>query len=93
MPNTKQCVKRLRQDKQRQARNNYVRRTIRTLAKKMKSDIPVEEKEKMISTIFSQLDRAAKKGVIHRRTASRRKSRISSYLNKIKMETSAAAKS
>ncbi len=93
MPNTKQCEKRLRQDKQRQAHNNYVRRTIKSLAKKMKSDIPVEEKEKMIDTIYSQLDRAAKKGVIHKRTASRRKSRISNYLNKIKMEHSANTES
>jgi small subunit ribosomal protein S20 len=86
MPNTKQCEKRLRQDKERQARNNYVRKTIRTLDKKMKSNISVEEKDKLINTIFSQLDKAAKKGVIHKRTASRRKSRISSYLNKIKPE-------
>lgn len=86
MPNTKQCEKRLRQDKKREARNNYVRKTIKTLAKKMKSDISVEEKEKLIDTVYSQLDKAAKKGVIHKRTASRRKSRISNYVNKLKEE-------
>jgi small subunit ribosomal protein S20 len=84
MPNTKQCAKRLRQDTKRQARNNYVKKTIKTLSKKMKSDIPVEEKTELINRVYSELDKAAKKGVIHKRTASRRKSRIASYLNKLK---------
>ena len=84
MPNTKQCEKRLRQDKKRQARNNYVKKTIKTLSKRMNSDIPLEEKQSLIHTIYSELDKAAKKGVIHKRTASRRKSRIAAYLNKQK---------
>lgn len=84
MPNTKQCAKRLRQDKKKQARNNFVKRTIKTLGKKMKSDIPVEEKENLIKTVYSEIDRAVKKGVIHKRTAARRKSRITNYLNKQK---------
>ncbi len=86
MPNTKQCEKRLRQDKKRQARNNYVKKTIKSLSKKMISDISIEEKEQLINTLYSQLDKAAKKGVIHKRTASRRKSRIASYLNKEKIQ-------
>jgi small subunit ribosomal protein S20 len=89
MPNTKQCAKRLRQDAKRQARNNYVKKTIKTLSRKMESDIPVEEKTELINRVYSELDKAAKKGVIHKRTASRRKSRISNYLNKLK-ETSAS---
>lgn len=91
MPNTKQCEKRLRQDKKRQARNNYVKKTISTLSKKMISDVPLEEKEQLIHQIFSQLDKAAKKGVIHKRTASRRKSRISNYLNKEKQQSTIEA--
>ena len=91
MPNTKQCEKRLRQDTKRQARNNYVKKTIRTLSKKMISDVPLEEKEQLIHQIFSQLDKAAKKGVIHKRTASRRKSRISNYLNKEKQQSTIEA--
>jgi len=91
MPNTKQCEKRLRQDKKRQARNNYVKKTIRTLSKKMVSDVSLEEKEQLIHEIYSQLDKAAKKGVIHKRTASRRKSRISSYLNKERQQSTIEA--
>jgi len=81
MPNHKSCEKRLRQDEKRRARNNYVKSTLKTLSKKMRSNIPNEEKQKLMETFYSKLDKAAKKGVIHARTASRRKSRIALYMN------------
>ncbi|HNX01472.1 MAG TPA: 30S ribosomal protein S20 [Candidatus Cloacimonadota bacterium] len=83
MPQHKSPRKRLKQNAKREARNNYVKRTIRTLSKKMHSDMPVEEKKVLIADVYSELDKAAKKGVIHARTASRRKSRIALYLNKL----------
>jgi small subunit ribosomal protein S20 len=83
MPQHKSPRKRLKQNAKREARNNYVKKTIKTLAKKIHSEMPVEEKKVMLSEVFSQLDKAAKKGVIHSRTASRRKSRIALYLNKL----------
>jgi len=86
MPTHESCKKRLRQEKKRNARNHYVKMTIRSLSKKMQSDIPIEEKEKLIATIYSQLDKAAKRNIIHKRTASRRKARIAAYFNKIKTE-------
>ncbi len=87
MPNHKSCEKRLRQEKKRSARNHYVKATIKTLDRKLKSDIPVEEKEKLLSEVYSKLDKAAKKNIIHKRTASRRKARLAIYFNKIKAET------
>ena len=81
MPNHRSCEKRLRQDVKRRARNNYVTNTIKTLSKKMRSSMSIEEKDILVNKIYSQLDKAAKKGVIHARTASRRKSRIALYLN------------
>ena len=81
MPNHKSCEKRLRQDVKRRARNNYVRSTLKTLSKKIHMDMPTEEKEKLLKVAYSQLDKAAKKGVIHNGTASRRKSRIALYVN------------
>ncbi|MBM4399258.1 MAG: 30S ribosomal protein S20 [Candidatus Cloacimonetes bacterium] len=82
MPQHKSPMKRMKTDKKREARNNYVKRTLKTLAKKIRSEMPLEDKEKMLQTIYSQLDKAAKKGVIHKRTASRRKSRLANMLNK-----------
>jgi small subunit ribosomal protein S20 len=75
-------MKRMKTDKKREARNNYVIRTLKTLSKKIRTEMPLEEKQKALETIYSQLDKAAKKGVIHKRTASRRKSRLANMLNK-----------
>jgi small subunit ribosomal protein S20 len=86
MPNHVSCEKRLRQEKKRSARNHYVRMTINTLAKRMKSAISLEEKEKLLAEAYSQLDKAAKNHIIHKRTASRRKARISAYFNSEKAD-------
>ena len=86
MPNHVSCEKRLRQENKRSARNHYVKMTINTLSKKIRSDISVEEKENLLHEVYSQLDKAAKNNVIHKRTASRRKARISAYFNAEKAE-------
>ena len=82
MPCHKSPIKRLRQNAKRLSRNNYVKSTLKTLSKKMHSDISIEEKTQLLEKVYSQLDKAAKKGIIHPRTASRRKSRIALYFNK-----------
>lgn len=83
MPNSKSPEKRLRQEKTRAKRNHYVKRTLFTLDKKMRSEtVSLEEKQELIKVVFSKLDKAAKTGVIHKRTASRRKSRLAAVLAK-----------
>jgi small subunit ribosomal protein S20 len=86
MPNHKSCEKRLRQEKKRSARNNYVKSTINTLSKKIRSGISLEEKQQLLNKIYSDLDKAAKRNVIHKRTASRRKARIANYVNNLSKE-------
>ncbi|MEA2096838.1 MAG: 30S ribosomal protein S20 [Candidatus Cloacimonadota bacterium] len=86
MPNHVSCEKRLRQEKKRSASNHYVKMTINTLSKKMRSDITIEEKETLLQEVYSQLDKAAKNQVIHKRTASRRKARISAFFNSEKAD-------
>jgi small subunit ribosomal protein S20 len=75
-------MKRMKTDAKRHARNNYVRRTIKTLEKKIRTDMSDEERQTLLNEIYSQLDKAAKKGVIHKRTASRRKARVAAFVNK-----------
>jgi len=79
-------MKRMKTDAKRAARNNYVKSTIRTLSKKIHNTSTDEEKDKLLAELYSQLDKAAKKGVIHHRTASRRKARLADYVNKTKIE-------
>ena len=83
MPQHKSPMKRMKTDAKRQARNNYVKRTLRTLDKQIRSEMPAEEKQELLDKIYSQLDKAAKKGVIHKRTASRRKARVAAYINSL----------
>ncbi|HOH60596.1 MAG TPA: 30S ribosomal protein S20 [Candidatus Cloacimonadota bacterium] len=82
MPQHKSPLKRMGTDKKRAARNNYVKRTIKTLTKTMQSAENGENRTEMLSKLYSQLDKAAKKGVIHKRTASRRKARLAAFVNK-----------
>ena len=86
MPQHKSPLKRMKTDAKRAARNNYVKRTIKTLSKKIQITTTPEDKEKLLSELYSELDKAAKKGVIHKRTASRRKARLAEYVNKTKAE-------
>lgn len=80
MPQHKSPLKRMGTDKKRAARNNFVKRTIRTLTKDLHQKN--ENREEQLNKLYSQLDKAAKKGVIHKRTASRRKARLAAFVNK-----------
>ncbi|HNU54296.1 MAG TPA: 30S ribosomal protein S20 [Candidatus Syntrophosphaera sp.] len=86
MPQHKSPIKRMKTDAKRRARNNYVKRTLKTLDKQIRSEMTPEEKEILLNKVYSQLDKAAKKGVIHKRTASRRKARIAAVVNKEKAQ-------
>jgi small subunit ribosomal protein S20 len=43
-----------------------------------------EDAEKMLSTAYKAIDKAAKRGVIKKNTAARKKSRLSATISKIK---------
>ena len=83
MANTKSALKRMRQAEKRHQRNQAVKTATRTYVKKARIAIaqdPAEARDEVIAAI-SALDRAAKKGVIHRNNAARRKSRLMKRLN------------
>jgi small subunit ribosomal protein S20 len=69
-------MKRLRQDKKRRARNRAVKSEVKSASKRVLAAGSGEESQKLLSQAESVIDRAAKKGVIHRRNAARRKSRL-----------------
>jgi len=83
MPNHKSCEKRLRQDKVRNARNHFVKSTIATLTKTFKTkEMDKTQMQEALNTIYSKLDKAAKRGIIHKRTANRRKAGLREFFNK-----------
>lgn len=86
MPNLRSAKKRMRIEETRRARNAAVKSTVRTYVTKARnaiaSDEAAPETEEAIRIAISNLDRAVRKGVIHRNNAARRKSRLMARLNK-----------
>lgn len=87
MPNTKSAIKAARQNLRHRQINLIALEKIRKTAKQVrklatagnKSDLP-----KALTEAYSALDKATKKHIIHKNTASRRKSRLAALVAKVK---------
>ena len=87
MANHKSALKRIRQNTKRREYNRAYRSRARTFVKKARTSIDdgdTSAAEAATREAIRDLDRAASKGVIHRRNAARRKSRLMKQLNAIK---------
>lgn len=84
MANIKSAEKRNRQSKKRQELNRIWRGASRTAVKKARTAIEsgAEEATESLRIAMRALDKAAKKGIIHKNNASRRKGRLMKALNK-----------
>jgi small subunit ribosomal protein S20 len=87
MANTKQAKKRAAQSDRRRARNRSVVTQVRNVVKNLRRTAETEGEKVggLLSNTVSALDVAVRKGVLHRKTASRLKSRISKTVNKAKV--------
>ena len=79
MANTKSAIKRIRQNERRRVRNRAVRSKVRT-ALKVARTVEGTEKRSTIEEAIRFLDKAVTKGVIHRNTAARKKSKLARRL-------------
>ncbi|MBX4205006.1 MAG: 30S ribosomal protein S20 [Candidatus Doudnabacteria bacterium] len=85
MPNTKSAIKAMRQNIKRRAINLKVLESVRKTSKGVRKAMTAGKKEdisKALSAAFSALDKAAKKNVIHKNNASRKKSRLAAMVAK-----------
>ena len=85
MPITKSAKKAIRQSESRRIRNLKQKRNLKSLLKKIKALISqkkIEEAKKLLPQAYKFLDKAAKRGLIKKNTASRKKSRISQAIAK-----------
>ena len=87
MAQHKSAIKRARQNAKRNLRNRSLRSGLRTHLKNYhdlldKKDVAAAEGG--LAGIAKQIDKAVTKGILHRRTAARYKSRLAVALNKIK---------
>jgi small subunit ribosomal protein S20 len=74
--NIKSQIKRNRQNEGRRVRNKSVRTALKSSAKKVESAAVEGDAEALLRQATRALDKAASKGVIHKRAAARRKSRL-----------------
>lgn len=83
MPNTKSAERRARTSARRQARNRSVKSRLHTLERKYRSLVTAgknDEAGQALRAASSALDKAAKRGVIPKRRADRKKSRLAQGL-------------
>ena len=76
MANTKSAAKRARQNVRRTVRNRSVITRLRGMQKRTRAAAKPEE----VRSLISAIDKAAKRGIIHRNAARRRKARLNKLL-------------
>jgi small subunit ribosomal protein S20 len=84
--NSRSARKRIRANERKHIRNRAVRSTVRTKIAKARRELLSAEATsgpEELRLAISALDRAAEKGILHRKNASRRKSRLMSLAAKI----------
>lgn len=89
MANIKSAIKRIRQNEKRRLRNRSRRNRARTLVKRARVQIDAGDfasAEQATLAAMRDLDKTASKGVIHRRNAARRKSRLMKQLNALRAQ-------
>ncbi len=86
MANTKSAIKRIKVAERNRLRNKAYKSAVKTLTKRYNEAVaqheadPSEENSKLVqermSAAYSKIDKAVKRGVIHRNAGARRKSRL-----------------
>lgn len=86
MPNHKSAEKRVRQTAKRNEVNTRNRSKLRTQIKKLRAALASGDKkqsQELLQPTISLIDKSVNKGVLHRNTAARYKSRLTSHVNEL----------
>ena len=84
MANHKSAIKRARQNEIRRLRNKGTKTRVKNIVKDVQASVGEasgEETKVKMNTAQSVIDKASKKGVIHKRTAARKISRLTKLAN------------
>ncbi|MCK5837511.1 MAG: 30S ribosomal protein S20 [Desulfobacula sp.] len=83
MANHKSAKKRAKQSQVRRLRNRSVKTTLKNMEKKVHAakEDGGENKDDILRKTQSAIQKAAKKGVLHKKTASRKISRLFKFMN------------
>lgn len=86
MAHHKSAIKRIKQNKVRNARNRHVRSTLRTFIKRVREAVATKDAaaaREALQAVIPVIDKAATKGVIHPSNASRNVSRLTKLVNTV----------
>lgn len=86
MPNHKSAEKRVRQTAKRNLVNRMNRSRLRTQIKKLRAALASGDQkqcEELLLPTVSAIDKAVNKGILHRNTAARYKSRLTLHVNRL----------
>ena len=86
LANHKSAEKRVRSNRKRTLVNKRLKTSVKTHEKKLRAFIVEKNKDaaqKMLKIVFSFLDRSAKTGTFHKNKSDRKKSRLSSHVQKL----------
>lgn len=86
MPNHKSAEKRVRQTEKRNAINTSNRSRLRTQIKKLRAALASGDKaqtQELLSPTIATIDKAVNKGILHKNTAARYKSRLTIHVNNL----------
>lgn len=84
MPNIKSSIRSVKTDAERRAKNAPVKAALRNASRKVVALSATDAKEEAQATLVvatGLLDKAARKGVIHKNAAARKKSRLAKKVN------------
>ena len=87
MPNIKSSIRSVKTDAERRAANGPVKATLRTASRKVLAVAVEGNKEEAQASLVSAsglLDKAARKGIVHKNAAARKKSRLAKKVNALK---------
>ena len=78
-----QAIKAHRQSVKRRAKNRLYRGMMRDIFKRIRKSENKDEALELLPKVYSTVDRVAIKGIIHKNTAARYKSRITKFVNSL----------
>ena len=80
MANHKSALKRVRQDNKKRLHNKYYFKTTRNAIARLRGSEDKKEAESNMPSVFSMIDKLAKRNVIHRNKAANLKSSIARHV-------------
>jgi small subunit ribosomal protein S20 len=93
MANNKSSEKRIQINQRDRLRNRFYKSSVRTLIKSFFKELEIyktsknsgnkENLQKVLSSVYSLLDKGTKKNVFHKNAAARKKSKLAAYLKAV----------